>query len=412
MTTNINQYIARQAIFNADKSVYAYELLYRDSSKNSFPIGTSDELATSRVFLNSLMFIGVERLTANKPTFVNLSTDSLLAETPKVLEPKSVVIEIVERTDNIAQVVKSVSKLKKEGYIFALDDYDGDPKWEPLLSLVNFIKLEIDETTVKTVMQLKLLKHNYPHIKVIVERIETYKQFKQLKAAGCMYFQGYFFARPEMLSSTRLDPSKTTVFELLSCTAKSDLCFEEIHQKVSRDISVTARILKLANARLGKNNLVITSIPQAVVFLGEDAIRQFVRILAISELGSNKPVELTKLALTRAKLLSLLLGDDHNLSQQGYLVGLLSLLDAMLDLDLEMIVSELGLDKRIANALLLSQGKLGECLALVRAIEADSADVTNLLLNKAQGALADDVFNEYILESIFYADEIIESMAS
>jgi EAL and modified HD-GYP domain-containing signal transduction protein len=411
ISQSITQYVARQPIFNADKGVYAYELLYRDSSNNYFPVGTSDELATSRMFFNTLMLFGVEKITANKSAFVNLSTESLLADFPKLLDPKFAVIEIVERTELIPNIVKCVEKLKKEGYRFALDDYDGDVKWQPLLALVDYIKIEINESIAQTVIRFKELKQQNPNAKVIVERIETYKQFKLLKDAGCKYFQGYFFARPEMLSASRLDPSKITVFELLISTSKVNLCFDEIQKKVARDVSITARILKLANARSGSRSLVITSISQAVVYLGEDAIRQFVRILALSELGLDKPAELTKCALIRAKLISLLTGVNKELSEQGYLVGLLSLLDAILDLELGLIVQELGLDEIIAQALLSNEGLLGDCLLLARAVEKNNWQEILALLTRINPDMTHDKFNHLVLESILYADDIFESIA-
>lgn len=134
----------------------------------------------------------------------------------------------------------------------------------------------------------------------------------KIKEAGADYFQGFFFARPEMILHSGIDPSKITVFELLKAISKEALCFDEIHQRVAKDVGVTARILRLANARLGNANIAITSISQAVVYLGEDMIRQFVRVLAVSDLGTEKPTELTKFALVRARLMELILNKSNN----------------------------------------------------------------------------------------------------
>ena len=290
------------------------------------------------------MLVGAEKLTANQLAFVNLSTDALLDEFPKLLNPQHTVIEIVERTENIPAVTKRVRALKQQGYVFALDDYDGDKKWEPLLALVSYIKIEAEEPIIKTTMQVKKLKRNYPHCKIIVERIEEYHQFITIKEAGADYFQGFFFARPEMISYSGIDPSKITVFELLKAISKEALCFDEIHQRVAKDVGVTARILRLANARLGNANIAITSISQAVVYLGEDMIRQFVRVLAVSDLGTEKPTELTKFALVRARLMELILNKSSTeLAQQGYLVGLFSMLDAILDVELEQGLIDSGM---------------------------------------------------------------------
>ena len=133
-----------------------------------------------------------------------------------------------------------------------------------------------------------------------------------IKEAGADYFQGFFFARPEMILYSGIDPSKVTVFELLKAISKEALCFDEIHQRVAKHIGVTARILRLANARLGNANIAITSISQAVIYLKEDMIRLFVRVSAVSDLVADKPTELTKFALVRARLMELILNKSNN----------------------------------------------------------------------------------------------------
>jgi EAL and modified HD-GYP domain-containing signal transduction protein len=336
----------------------------------------------------------------------------LLDEFPKLLNPEHTVIEIVERTVNIAAVASRIKALKGQGYVFALDDYDGDEKWEPLLALVSYIKIEAEEPIIKTNMRVKKLKRSYPHCKIIVERIETYDQFINLRDAGCDYFQGFFFARPEMLTYSGVDPSKVTVFELLKAIAKESLCFEEIHQRVAKDVGITARILRLANARSNNSNLVITSISQAVVYLGEDVIRQFVRVLAVSDLGIDKPTELTKFALVRARLIELILAETNkNLSQQGYLVGLFSMLDAILDIELATIVKEFTLDKSITDALLLQTGLLGDCLLLAKAIETKNWAVVETQLKLVNPEMEIEKIYSFILESMLYSDDVIEVMS-
>jgi EAL and modified HD-GYP domain-containing signal transduction protein len=408
----LKHHVARQPILNIKKELFAYELLYRDSEENVYPINISDEQATSRLFFNTLMLVDFEKLTAKQRAFINLSTDALLNDFPKLLNPADTVIEIVERASNISLIAQRVKDLKKDGYVFALDDYDGDVKWLPLLKLVTYVKLEIDDPIEKTNVRIKELKCEFPDIKIIVERIETYEQFKVLEGSGCDYFQGYFFARPEMVVYSGIEPSKVTVFELLRCTAKEHLCFEEVHQRVAKDVAITARILKLANFRIGNANLHITSIPQAVVYLGEDTIRQFVRVLALSELGLEKPSELTKLALMRAQSMLLILKKvDKNLSQQGYLVGLFSVLDAILDAELSIIIKEFTFDSIITDALLFSKGSLGECLKLVRLIEKkEYSQLKPIVLKMNSDLTVEDVYS-FTLDAMLYSDEVLEAIA-
>ncbi|MGO2130582.1 MAG: EAL and HDOD domain-containing protein [Pseudoalteromonas prydzensis] len=407
----VTQYIARQPIFNADTGIYAYELLYRDSSNNAFPVGTTDGQATGRLFFNALMLIGISKLTANQRAFINLSSDALLDDFPKLLQPDSAVIEIVERAGNIDKVTNRVTALKKDGYIFALDDYDGDDKWEPLLHLVDYIKLEVEAPIIKTNMLLKKLKRRFPDVKIIVERIETHEQFMILKNAGCDYFQGFFFARPEMLTYHNVEPSKFAVFDLLRCTSRQDLNFDEVHQRVAKDVGLTARILKLVNARSSNQNLVITSISQAVIYLGEDAIRQFVRVLALSELGVDKPSELTKLGLIRAQFMLLILEPGgKEMAERGYLVGLMSVLDAILNMELDVIAKEFCLGDDLSSALLSFNGMLGTTLQLARAVEDDNWPFAVKLLETIRPASEIDTVYNAMFAARQYGDEVLASI--
>ena len=201
--------------------------------------------------------------------------------------------------------------------------------------------------------------------------------------------------------------------KLLVASSNSQIeIIDEIQKQVARDVAITARVLKLANARSGSTKLTITSISQAVVYLGEDSIRQLVRVLALSELGADKPSELTKLALTRAQFIALLLGQNHaELVGQGYLVGLFSVMDAILDTDLEAIVKEFSLDESIAQALLNNEGILGQSLALIRAFELDEMDKIAVLMPAINSDLhIGHIFN-YVLDALLYSDEIIEAIA-
>ncbi|TMN45427.1 HDOD domain-containing protein [Pseudoalteromonas sp. S2755] len=406
------QYIARQAILRPDQEVFAYELLYRDSDNNAFPVGVSDGQATGRMFFNSLMFIGVDRLAAGQLAFINLSDESLLQELPSLLAPQKIVVEIVERSKNIPSLVNTVTKLTEKGYRFALDDYDGTSKWDPLLPLMEFVKIEVEQPIIKTNMTVKKLKRQYPDIKVIVERIETKEEFEIIKSSGADFFQGFFFAKPEMLNHGNVEPSKMVVFQLLQATAKKSLCFKEIQTRVSKDLSLTARLLKLANAKAGEDRLDIKSISQAVVYLGEDAIRQFVKVLALSELGSDKPSELTRMGLTRAKFVeTFLMPGGEEMAETGYLLGLMSILDVILDVDLAVIAAEFSLDDSLSSALLSYQGLLGGALRLAFEIERNDWREAELILQAIRPATPTNYLYDMALSSRVYADEILSIVA-
>jgi c-di-GMP phosphodiesterase len=413
MITNSTQYIARQAIFDSEQSIFSYELLYRDSENNYFPSDVSDAQATGRMFFNSLLLIGVEKLSAGQKAFINLSDESLLHEIPNLLNPTNLVIEIVERTKNIDKLQNTVKKMSNLSYEFALDDYDGSPKWEPLMKYISYIKLEMEKPIKQTIDMINKLHRYHPNVKIIVERIESLEEFNAVKSAGANYFQGFFFARPEMLNHSNIGPSKLIVFDLLRCTTEKNICFDEVQARISKDLSLATRVLKLANGKadIKSSNIKFESIYQAIEYLGEETIRQFVSVLALSELGENRPQELTKLGLTRANFLSLFLEPiGKEASEQGYLIGLISILNAVLKKDLDSVVSDFSISEDMINALLNYQGVLGGALKLAVEIEQNKWARAEKILHIIRPQAQIEEIYDLAMKSRFYADEICDAV--
>ncbi|WP_100914636.1 EAL and HDOD domain-containing protein [Pseudoalteromonas spongiae] len=407
MTKPVTQFIARQAILDANKQIFAYELLYRDSDNNAFPLGVTDEQATGRMFFNSLILVGKDKLVANHCAFINLSDTTLLQEIPRLLKPDNLVLEIVERSQNIEELLAIVKTLRKQNYKFALDDYDKDPRWEPLLPYMSYVKLELEHPILKTTTLAKKLKRLYPKLKIVVERIETYEDFNYLQQAGIDLFQGYFFAKPEMLTHGNVEPSKLVVFDLLKSTTQPNLNFKEIESKIAKDLSLTARVLKLVNAHSGLDKQEMKSISQAVVYLGEDTLRQFIRVLALSDLGVDKPSELTKFGLMRAQFMSLFLSPGgKEMAAQGYLIGLMSILGAVLDMDLNTVISEFSLDSNSSGALLNYEGLLGGALKIAMAIEENNWQTAASILAEVRPATPISSIFELAEQSRTYADDV------
>lgn len=377
------QFLARQAIFDKDRDIYAYELLYRDSSANTYPTQLSDEEATGRIFFDALLLHGIEKISNNKIAFINLSTSGLLSELPHLLPSTKVVIEIVERTSDIDQVASCVEKMRQDGYVFALDDYNGSEHWLPIVGLVEYIKVEVELPLIKTIMMIKKLKRLYPNVKVIAEKIENYGDFYELLNAGADLFQGYFFTKPEMLKLNNITPNNIIILKLMNMALQDSMDFKQLERAISKDVSLTVRVLKLANGACRIAQGKIGSLAQAISYVGENAIRQFITVLALRDLGSNKPSELTRLGLTRAKFVSgMLESEDSMVVNAGYLVGLISILDAMLDKDIREVCEELLLSDSCKVALLDNEGPIGAMLQLVKAIEVNNfEEIVTVLSN-------------------------------
>ncbi|MEO2267945.1 HDOD domain-containing protein [Pseudoalteromonas sp. YIC-656] len=401
------QYVARQAIFSLDKEVVAYELLYRDSPQNCFPAGMGDSKATGRMFFDLILLQGLEKVSDGLPVFINLATDALLENLPELVPAENTVIEIVERSRSIPSLVEAIKALNDKGYRFALDDYDCDPKWEPLLSLVDFIKVEVGPDLAKTVALIQELKLKYPYTQIIVERVETHAQEQQVIAAGADFLQGYFFSKPLMLEFKNISPARQSILKLLAATLCPELDFKEISRFLGLDVSLTARVLKMANSAK-TSQISISSLEQAVTYLGEDAIRRFIRILALGELGTDKPTELTKLGLMRAQLIANLISPaGKEMTEQGYLLGLLSVLDAVLDVPIETLVQEFSLGGELSSALLDANGMLGQALGVAYACELCQWQLAEEILQTIRPASDAQVLYRSLNQARTYCDEMM-----
>lgn len=396
------KFVARQAILDRNEDVFAYELLYRNSNNNFFPTNVSDDAATARLFFDSLLFYGIENLCNNKKIFINLSISSIISDLPKLIDPDNVVLEIIERINKPDEVLPLVTKLMQSKYVFALDDYDSNPKWDKLLQKVKYIKLEVEVNIEKTLQQVRSLKKKFPRKIIIVERIEDHASFELIKEAGADLFQGYYFTKPKLLNFKNINPSRLAVLDLLKITLKTPLDFSTLIQKVEKDAALVVRLLRLSNLRC-KSSKKISSISQAVIFLGENTIKQFVTVLSLGDLGESKPSELLKVGLIRAKFIELILGSNKSLSDMGYLLGIVSIFNALIDVDLAFIFKELSLNSELKNALESQSGKLGYCYSLCLKIEKN--DLTEIQeIEKKLNLKGTSIMHCYA-EALNYADE-------
>ena len=371
-------YVARQAILDREKDLFSYELLFRDGEKNCFPDISPDE-ATSRILTNNHLDLGLQAITGDKLAFINFHQDTLLHRFPTSLDPTRVVIEIVETVAITPELIEACISLKKMGYQLALDDFEFNAKWEPLLVLADIVKIDIDLCN-QTKMRASIDKLKQLHIKLVAEKIETEAQFEEYKALGFDYFQGYFFARPEIVKQKCLPTNKLPLLELIAVSAAAEFDFAKVNEIISKDVSLSYKLLRfINNPSIDKNNKII-SLKHAITYMGENEVKKFIALVALANLGADKTFELLHLSLVRAKFCELL-GTAKKRSVNpptGFLVGLFSLLDALLDEVMPNIVNRLPIDDELKQALCGQPGELNHYLMLTKAYEtADWTGVEN-----------------------------------
>ncbi|MGP0076727.1 MAG: EAL and HDOD domain-containing protein [Bryobacteraceae bacterium] len=355
--------VARQAIFDRDRRVYGYELLFRSTVEQNEFDGTEGGLATKHVLANSLLAIGLENLVGTKKVFVNFGRGPLLQGWHASLPRASTVIEVLESVEPDEEVLEACRGLREQGYQIALDDFVFRPGWERLLDVADLVKVEIQ--SIPRPEQKTLIGFTKSRgLEILAEKVETNEEFEWARQAGYDYFQGYFFARPVTMRSRQIPADKLHCLRLLQEAQRPELDFDRLETLILEDVSLSYQLLRYVNSPLFALASKIRSIRQALMYFGEVELRKWIALATLARTAADKPSELIRHSLVRARFcesVARLVG--HGLDQFGFLIGLFSLLDALVDRPLEEMLSEISLDPEIASVL---RGKAADSDPLAR----------------------------------------------
>lgn len=345
-------YTARQAILNRKENVVAYELLYRGGPENFFP-QIDPHKATSKLIIRTHLNQGIGLITDNKPALINFPEESILSCLPLILPPKQVMIEILETVSPSDEVYQACKVLYHQGYHLALDDFVYKPEWNRFFNLMKLIKFDIQATSLSELSPLIKKLKTRKNLKILAEKVETKEEFIQAKKLGFHFFQGYYFCRPEMSESNEIDSNQPILLSLMQECLKTPLNVNCITSYFERDVALSFKLFKFINSGILPISQEITSIKNALIYLGEVQTKKLILLLTAGILAKNKPKELTRLAIVRARFCELIAEKtmpEHTGS--SFLVGLFSLLDAMLDSPLDKIVNSLSLPAEVVAALI------------------------------------------------------------
>ncbi|MCC5825160.1 HDOD domain-containing protein [Alkalimonas sp.] len=358
-------FVARQPIFDKEQQLLGYELLFRDSAQNRFPDIDPDE-ATSRLLSEQHLLFGLERITGDKLAFINFAEDSLLYQFPTALDPSKTVIEILESVHFSSELLTACRELHEQGYQLALDDFTFHSQWQRLMPYISYLKIDIQQNPLSGLAE-KLAELKDFHGKLLAEKVETMAEFQQLQQLGFDYFQGYFFARPEMLKHKRLGHHQIHLLSLIAEAAEPELDFDKLVQVMERDLGLSYKLLRFINSAYYARPNPIQSLKHAMVFMGEVELKKFIALVALSNLAENKQPELLKLSIIRARFCDLVTkaAGQTELQSSAFLTGMLSLIDALLEQPLDQVLSQLPLESSIKVALLQQQGPLSKPLKLI-----------------------------------------------
>ncbi|MEY8241565.1 MAG: HDOD domain-containing protein [Cycloclasticus sp.] len=383
---------ARQPILDKSLLLYAYEFLYRP---------TDDALdrnhsITSEVLVSSIVDMGLDKASNNKLAFINMSYQDIMSEHIEALPTDQLILELLEDIKPDQKLVTRVKSLSEQGFRFALDDFVYSSDWDPLIELAEIIKLDLSITSLEE-NRILINKLKHTNIIFLAEKVESYTDYKAYRDIGCSLFQGYFFSKPEVIKGSSLNASNLSKTKLLSLINQPDISFKELQETIQQDPSLTFLLLKYLNSAKFSFSNPIESIQQAITILGLDNIKRWSTLVTLREM-SSKPPELLRLALVRAKLAELLASHNKQLNSNGFfLSGLLSVLDALLDTPLAIILKSMPLDLEISQALLKREGEMGKTLDSIIRHETNPLDTGKEL-------------GENYLEACEWADQIMEAL--
>jgi len=397
-------YVARQPIFDRKLDLYAYELLFRSGFSDFFDCADGD-LASAKTIMNSFLLFGLDSITGGRMAFINFTRKLLLGETATMFPREQLAVEILETIEPDDEVIAACRRLKKAGYTIVLDDFIFKPELQRFVDMADIIKLDFRISGVRE-RQALIGQLGHDRIRFLAEKIETRSEFDEAMEMGFSYFQGYFFARPEIVAGRDIPGYKLNYMQILREVHKPDADFGELEEIVKRDVSITYKLLRFINSAAFGFAKKIQSIKQAISLLGLKEFRKLVSLVALSGMGDDKPEELVLTSMSRARFCELIaprIGMKDR-SSDLFLTGMFSMIDAFIDQPMEEILNDLPLSEAIKTALLGGENLYRTALETAMSYERGDWDSLGLL-NKQLG-LGENEFPHIFQSSIRWASRI------
>ncbi len=365
-------YLGRQPLLDRNQALFGYELLFRNA-----PIGpanvTSDLGATASVIAHAAQ-LGMEKVIGDALGFVNVDADTIMSDIWGFLPKEKVILEITENMDATPPVLSRMAELVQQGFRFALDDVTAETgQVQSLLPMIEYVKMNMRNADLSTLVKLAP-RFKQDGKKLVAEKVETRDEFKHCLDLGFDFFQGYYFAKPIIMSGKKLSPSQLALMELMTLVT-SDADNAEIERAIKKDVSLALNLLRLVNTPAVGARQRIDSLSQAVTILGRRQLQRWLQIMLYAEPSKrgHSMTPLLMLATTRGRLLELLahkLRPKHqHVSDIAFTVGIMSLMDTLFGLPMSEILTQIPVIDEVADALMYRQGFFGELLQLAECLE-------------------------------------------
>jgi EAL and modified HD-GYP domain-containing signal transduction protein len=400
--------MARQPILDVNGEIKAYELLFRNNDSPDEAWFDSHSTATATVLVNTLSHLNVDEVLGKHIGFVNVTRELLLDKSIEIIPPHRFVLEILENVVIDDEIVLRCKALKKDGYKFALDDFIYEPIYEAILPLVDYIKIDLTLVPLERMPSVIAKLKRFQNAKLLAEKVETKHEYEVCKALGFHLFQGYFFTKAEVLKGRKPKRQELALMKMIALI-QMDADIWEIESLFKQNPDLVVGLLRLVNSvGLGGRGQKVSSLRHAMMLIGHSQLLNWLQLLLYSTSSDVFNKGLLQMVITRARLMELLAQHVElsrpSFCEQAFMVGMLSLADALLKIPLDEVFKQIGLTENLVNAVLHHQGTLGQLLQLVKFVEVADFEQANPLIHMLY--LSANEFNGIQLKAIQWANEL------
>ncbi len=402
-------FVARQPVFDTTSRIAGYELLFRGDGTATAAGGVDSNTMSARVITNAFLGIGIKELTGGVPAYVNFTRSQLVNGTYELFDRDAVVIELLETVQADDVTVAVCRRMVDAGYTLALDDFVYDRSFHPLLELASIVKVDVldrpDADVQRVLDQVRPFK-----VRLLAERVETEAVHARCKAMGFELFQGYFYARPEMMTKEDIEAGQMAILRLLNLLRDANATDDQLDLAFRGDPGLCYKLLRIVNsAASGRSG--VESIPHAIRLIGRVALHRWLAVILAGSFAARGGAtsELAFVALARARLCELMAQAAGNkaASNAMFMTGLFSMMDALMRAPMAMVLSRVAVAPEVRSALLTRTGAQAPALLLAEAYEKGDFDVASSLAGTV-GVGADAVVTLYV-QAVSWAREQLQT---
>ncbi len=363
----IDIYVGRQPIYTPSMDIFGYELLYR-AKDNTKALQRDGDKASSQVIFNTFIEMGMDKIVEDKLAFMQVDRGYLTGKAPMPFPKEQVVLSIAPWVDLDDEVLASLSVFRNQGYFFALEDHPEQELSPLLVKDINILKLNIHRFPISNLRD-RVLEYRRFSCRLLADHVQTQEEYDTCREFGFDFYQGNFLSKPKVIHGRRLPARRFSLLKLLTCLYDPDVDMKELEELIRQDVSLSYRLLRMVNSAYYALDTKVESIRHALVILGLKQIRAWLTILAMAEVNDRSTTLMTT-AMIRGKMCELLSQSmGYKQEDRYFTIGLLSILDAIMDLPMNEVLENLPLTEDMNAALMQHTGNMGAILGCVIAYE-------------------------------------------